>query len=171
MHPTFWWNFSRDNLDPFRMIDDVKIWDVLEKCHVKDEVEMAGGLDIHVKESGVSFSVGQRQLLCLARALLKSSKVSELTLTVYIYKKKPKLDQISGYRDQPRQDWTSLSTWSHGKMEASILTWCFLLRNNWFFGYLARSSPKYKKCIFSPVWCPYRLSKPCPILLRILSSK
>ncbi|KAJ7004811.1 ABC transporter C family member 13 isoform X1 [Populus alba x Populus x berolinensis] len=65
----------RDNLDPFQMNNDLKIWDILEKCHVKEEVEAAGGLDIHVKESGSSFSVGQRQLLCLARALLKLSKV------------------------------------------------------------------------------------------------
>jgi ABC-type multidrug transport system fused ATPase/permease subunit len=66
---------SRDNLDPFRVSNDIKIWEVLEKCHVKDDVEAAGGLDIHVKEAGTSFSVGQRQLLCLARALLKSAKV------------------------------------------------------------------------------------------------
>ncbi|XP_019436154.1 PREDICTED: ABC transporter C family member 13 isoform X3 [Lupinus angustifolius] len=65
----------RDNLDPFKMNDDSKIWNALEKCHVKEEVEMAGGLDILIKEAGMSFSVGQRQLLCLARALLKCSKV------------------------------------------------------------------------------------------------
>ncbi|XAR50466.1 Xenobiotic-transporting ATPase [Bertholletia excelsa] len=65
----------RDNLDPFQLNDDFQIWEVLEKCHVKGEVEAAGGLEMHVKESGTSFSVGQRQLLCLARALLKSSKV------------------------------------------------------------------------------------------------
>ncbi|KAH9715832.1 multidrug resistance-associated protein 11 [Citrus sinensis] len=64
----------RDNLDPFHMNDDLKIWSVLEKCHVKEEVE-AVGLETFVKESGISFSVGQRQLICLARALLKSSKV------------------------------------------------------------------------------------------------
>ncbi|KAK7843264.1 abc transporter c family member 13 [Quercus suber] len=40
--------------------NDFKIWEVLEKCHVKDDVEAAGGLDIHVKGAGTSFSV-----LCL----------------------------------------------------------------------------------------------------------
>ncbi|KAL9250967.1 ABC transporter C family member 13-like protein [Drosera capensis] len=64
----------RDNLDPFKMSDDVKIWDILDKCHMKEEVERAGGLEVIVKESG-TFSIGQRQLLCLARAFLKSSKV------------------------------------------------------------------------------------------------
>uniref|UniRef100_K3XV63 ABC transporter C family member 13 n=1 Tax=Setaria italica TaxID=4555 RepID=K3XV63_SETIT len=65
----------RENLDPFNTATDLRVWEVLEKCHMKGEIESIGGLDIHVKESGASFSVGQRQLLCLARAFLKSSKV------------------------------------------------------------------------------------------------
>uniref|UniRef100_A0A0A9EYG0 ABC transporter domain-containing protein n=1 Tax=Arundo donax TaxID=35708 RepID=A0A0A9EYG0_ARUDO len=65
----------RENLDPFNTTTDLRIWEALEKCHMKGEIESIGGLDIHVKESGASFSVGQQQLLCLACAILKSSKV------------------------------------------------------------------------------------------------
>ncbi|KZV22614.1 ABC transporter C family member 13-like [Dorcoceras hygrometricum] len=65
----------RANLDPYETSSDDKIWETVEKCCLKDEIEAAGGLDIQVKESGTTFSVGQQQLLCLARSLLKPSKV------------------------------------------------------------------------------------------------
>ncbi|KAE8688218.1 ABC transporter C family member 13 [Hibiscus syriacus] len=41
-----------DNLDPLQLSNDTKIWDVLEKCRVTEEVEAAGELEAQVKEAG-----------------------------------------------------------------------------------------------------------------------
>ncbi|KAL0903582.1 hypothetical protein M5K25_027971 [Dendrobium thyrsiflorum] len=65
----------RDNLDPSGGTSEEKMWEILEKVHIRTLIESAGGLDIQVKESTFTFSVGQCQLICLARALLKSSKI------------------------------------------------------------------------------------------------
>nr|QGP74118.1 ABCC transporter [Sedum alfredii] len=65
----------RENLDPFLTNDDASIWNILKKCHMETKVASVGGLDIILKDPGTLFSIGQRQLICLARALLKSSKV------------------------------------------------------------------------------------------------
>ncbi|CAD8112763.1 unnamed protein product [Paramecium primaurelia] len=73
--PTLFSGTIRDNIDPLNLRTDEEVMQAINKCCLTELIESRKGLETHINDHGDNLSAGEKQLVCIARAVLKKSPI------------------------------------------------------------------------------------------------